>query len=138
MQSAGAGRLQGAEAVYQILERPFAGTFVFHGRREKVRQVQTEGPQLLDLTSVLFEGMRRYDELQRARAIVPDSAFLKPTGADPVPRPPEDDAALFEQVWKSIGAGASPEKCEAECLSDTYRVRSLLARWVEEDVLSVS
>lgn len=138
MQNCCAGRLQGVNAVYQLLERPCAGTFAFQGRRARPGQEPPPDAGLMDLTSVLFEGMRRYDEFQRASAVVPDSTFLKPTGAKPVPRDDELNVALFEQVWKSVSAGATPEKCEAECMADAYSVRTLLARWVEEDVLTVA
>ncbi len=138
MKGCSVGRLQGELAAYQILERPIVGSFLFQGRRERSSADQAGAGTLADLRSILFEGMRRYDELERACAIVPDSALLKPTGVEPRPRAGEDEPELFNQLWKSIGLGATPEKCETECCTDAYGVRSLLARWVEEDVLSVS
>ncbi len=138
MQNCTAGRLQGVNAVYQLLERPCAGTFAFQGRRGRPGQEPPADARLMDLTSVLFEGMRRYDEFQRASAVVPDSVVLKPKGTKPEPRQDELNVALFEQVWKSVAVGGTPEKCEVECMVDAYSVRTLLARWVEEDVLTVA
>ncbi len=138
MQTCTAGRLQGVNAIYQLLERPCAGTFAFQGRRARPGQEAPADARLMDLTSVLFEGMRRYDEFQRACAVVPDSVMLKPKGAKPEPREDELNVALFEQVWKSVAGGATPERCEAECMVDAYGVRTLLARWVEEDHLTVA
>ncbi len=138
VRSSSAGRLQGEQAVYQLLESPAEGAFAFQGRRDCSDQDPRDAPVLQDLKPLIQEGVRRYDELQRVRAIVPDSAVLTPTGAEPIPHPDEEDPALFVQVWRSVGSGATPEKCEAECLVDSYSVRSLLARWVEEAVLSLS
>ncbi len=138
MKGCSVGRLQGEFAAYQILERPIVGSFLFQGRRERAPADQAGAGTLIDLRTILFEGMRRYDELERACAIVPDAALLKPTGVEPRLRPGEDDPEFFNQLWLSIGPGATPEKCEAECCTDSYGVRSLLARWVEEDILNVN
>ena len=100
---------------------------------------EKSGEQSLpDLAAVLSEGMRRYDELQRARAIVPDFALLRRKG--PRPTPPtsgDEDAELLDQIWQKTANGASPEECEAACRTDSYRVRTLLARWTEEGALTV-
>ncbi len=137
LQACSSGRLEGEEAAYQILEKPTAGSFVFQGRRDRPPQEESGTAPLRDLRSILFEGLRRYDELERARAIVPDLSLIKPTGTAPGALAAGDDPEFFARVWKSIGTGTTPEQCEAECTADSYRVRCLLGRWVEEEVLTV-
>jgi hypothetical protein len=88
-----------------------------------------------DLAPLIQEGIRRHDELQRARALVPDGCRLKPTGAEPRPRPDEEDPALFRRVWSRASSGAGPDECEADSPTDAYQVRLLLARWVEDACL---
>jgi hypothetical protein len=137
MQHCSAGRLEGEEAAYQLLEKPRGGAFVFLGQRNSGIYGQPEEQRLPDLNSIIAEGMRRYDELQRLRAIVPDFALLSPKGNGPAPHSDGEDAELADQLWLKMAIGASPEECEAICLADSCRVRKLLARWVEEGVLTV-
>jgi hypothetical protein len=132
-----AGRLRGEEAAYQLLEKPIAGTFVFHGQRNAGVQHRAEEEGIPELNSILSEGMRRYNELQCARALVPDFALLRQKGPEPIWRPDEEDSDLFNLLWQKTAAGASPEECEAAYPADSYRIRVLLARWVEEGVLTV-
>ena len=137
LQDCRAGALGGKEAAYQLLEVPMAGTFVFQGQRNSGTSEQPDVQSIPDLSAVVSEGMRRYDEMQRARAIVPDFALLRRRGCQPVMHGGEEDAGLFDRVWQNTPDGASPEECEAACRVDSYRVRTLLARWVEEGILTV-
>jgi hypothetical protein len=135
--SSSAGHIQGEAAVYQLLERPKARTFVFLGRRGPGGPEPDVEGSLPDLMAISFEGMRRHDELQRASALVPDSVPLALTGKAPVPHRVEEDIGFFEQVWQRASTGATAEQCEADLATDAYRVRSLLARWVEEGILNL-
>jgi hypothetical protein len=137
MQHCKVGRLEGKEAAYQLFEKPAGGAFVFQGQRNSRGERTPEGQGLADLNSIVAEGMRRYDELQRLCAIVPDCALLKPNGNPPVPHSDEEDAALVDQVWQKMAVEGSPEECEAICLADSYRIRKLLASWVEQGLLTV-
>jgi hypothetical protein len=137
MQDCIAGDLKGKEAAYQLLELPIAGTFVFQGQRDSGIPEKSGEQRTSNLLAILSEGMRRYDELQRARAIVPDFALLRRAGPPPAPSSAEEDAELLDRVWQKTANGASPEECEAACRADSYRVRTLLARWIEEGILAV-
>ncbi len=137
MQDCSAGRLQGVEAAYQLLEKPIAGTFVFQGQRNSGIQEPPEEAKTSDLASILAEGMRRYDELQRTRALVPDFCRLKRRSPQLIPRQGQEDTELFNLIWQKTAIGTSPEECEAICPADAYRVRALLARWIEEGILTV-
>lgn len=137
MQDCSAGRLQGVEAAYQLLEKPIAGTFVFQGQRNSEIQEPPEEDKTSDLALVLAEGMRRYDELQRTRALVPDFCTLKRRGQQPIPRRGQEDVELYDLIWQKTAAGTSPEECEAICPADAYRVRAVLALWIEEGILTV-
>lgn len=143
LQSCTAGRLEGVEAAWQLLERPAPGTFSFQGRKEDEDTHLPEGGQgakggVHDLQEVLAEGMRRYDELQRARALVPDFALLRRKGPEPLPEEDPGAKALAAQIWPRTADGVTPEECEAACAADAYQVRRLLARWVEEEILDVN
>jgi hypothetical protein len=126
------GLLEGRAAVYQLLVKPIPGTFVFM-LRKCLGAAELPGESSgQDLTPLIQEGMRRHDELQQARALVPDGCRFKPTGHEPRPRPDEEDPALFRRVWNRASSGASPDECEADSPADAYRIRLLLARWVED------
>jgi hypothetical protein len=129
------GLLEGRAAVYQLLLNPFSGTFVFMRRKGRAAGEQPDAPPGQDLAPLIQEATRRHDELQRARALVPDGCRLKTTGVEPRPRPDEEDPALFRRVWNRACSGASPSECEADSPGDAYQIRLLLARWIEDAVL---
>ena len=126
------GGILGEEAVYQLLERPFHGTFAFVGRADVGSQPHVGPPQ--QVFEILMEGVRRYDEYKRAAAIVPDAARLKPTGKSHG-CPESEDADFAVLVWTHVSSGKTPEQCEAAISTDGYRIRRLLANWVEEGAL---
>ena len=68
------GILKGDDACYQLFERPFPGTFAFT-KHELPPRKETD-PHPREIVPVLLEGMRRYDEFQRAAALVPDDLYL--------------------------------------------------------------
>ncbi len=63
--------------------------------------------------------------------------MLKRKGREPIPGDGQEDAELLEIIWRKTATGTSPEECEAICPADPYRVRAMLARWIEEGVLTV-
>ncbi len=127
------GRLAGNDAFYQLLEAPVPGTFEFF--RQSPETVAAAAAQ--DLMPLLLEGMRRYDELQRARALAPDHEYLVATGARPTPRAEEADGGFIRDVWTRVKGGATPRDCEAIVAADSYRIRALLAHWLEEGAIVV-
>lgn len=127
------GNLRGAEAVYQLVERPFPGQFAFVTPREP--SPEASGGDVMDLAPLLLEGLRRYDELRLARALVPDQAVLKPTGLAPSGLADEPNEALVESLWEAVVSGATPVRCERKFPVDSYRIRRLLAHWVEKGAL---
>jgi hypothetical protein len=127
------GAVRGDAAVYELLERPFQGTFAFVNR-DLAGQAELTEPQ--DLFSLLMEGVRRYDEFKRAAAVVPDGATLKPAGNKPS-LPEGADAAFAKLTWAKVATGRPIQECEAELRADGYSVRRLTAHWVEEGSLQV-
>jgi hypothetical protein len=125
---------RGDEAVYQLLERPFPGTFAFVSRPdlsgERVAPRQPFFP-------LLMEGVRRHDEFRRAAAVVPDTVRLKGTGKERTPLP-DENADVAALIWREVAAGRTPQECEDRIGLDSYRVRRLLAHWVEEGVLEAA
>src|SRR5204863_400951 len=67
------------------------------------------GQQFMPL---LMEAMRRYDELQRAAAIVGDHVRLKPTGAKPTAPPEESDGVFVRDLWTKVKGGTTAAECE--------------------------
>jgi hypothetical protein len=136
IRGAEAGPLRSDDACYQLFERPTGGTFSF------VRQANLpparEGESPKDVVSILLEGMRRYDDFQRFSALVPDDIVLKPTGSKPSTEPDEPDGAVQKAVWTKAAAGATPRTIEGAVTTDSYRIRRLLVRWVEEGSLKAA
>jgi uncharacterized protein DUF4388 len=130
------GRLTGEEAFYQLLERPRPGSFLFV-RKDEAPSDTNRGMnrEVLPLT---LEGMRRYDEFQQSAALVPDEVSLKATDIRPTPHPDERDGALVKDLWTSIASSATPRQCETELKADSYRIRRMLAHWVEQGALTIA
>lgn len=126
------GQLSGRPAFFQLFQVPVAGTFEFT-RQEPVGLAAAETQELLGL---MMEGMRRYDELQRARALVPDELPLRATGARPTAPPGETDGELVRQIWGLVRGGARAVDCERAAAVDAFRVRTLLSHWLEEGALA--
>ncbi len=126
--------LRGEEAVYELFERPFSGTFAFVSRTDVAGLGFTSEPS--DVLGLLLEGVRRHDEFKRASTLVPDQAFLETTGTAPTPLSDEDED-FVHVVWTRVAKGASAPDCEASIPTDSYRIRRLLAHWVEEGALKL-
>jgi hypothetical protein len=128
------GRLKGEDAFYEIFERPCPGTFAF------TRKTGEEKPDASAkaVMPMLFEGMRRYDEYERARVALPDEAVLMPAGNKPTPHPDEKDGMIVNAIWQVAGkGGATARACEAAAAADAYRVRRQLQHWVETGALTI-
>ncbi len=127
------GQIKGDDACYQVFERPFPGTFSFVKQELPPRRESDPPPR--EIVPILLEGMRRYDELQRFAALVPDELYVAASGTKPNAHPEEKDAVLQQQVWSRAAAGASPRLCEESIAADSFRIRRLFAHWFEEGSL---
>jgi hypothetical protein len=128
------GMLRREAAVYQLFEKPALGTFAFRNETD-LQSAEDEGPGF-DVMGLIMEGVRRYDEFQRASALVPDDAVLQSVGNGPTPVEDEPNEALVESVWERAAAGVAASELDQEMPVDSYRVRRLLAAWVEAGTLS--
>jgi len=134
IRAAESGALRGDDACCQLFERPEGGTFSFV--RQTALAPRAEGdPPAREVVSVLLEGMRRYDEFQRFSALVPDDTVLRQTGSKPSAEPEEPDYALQKAVWAKAVSGVNAGAIEAAVVVDSFRIRRLLARWVEDGSL---
>src|SRR5271169_2351051 len=131
IRAAESGALSGDEACYQLFERPGGATFAFVRQTGLAPRGEGE-PPLREVVSVLLEGMRRYDELQRCSALVPDDAVFNETSSKPSAEPEEPDAGFQHAVLSKAVSGLNPRAIEAAVVADSFRVRRLLARWVED------
>jgi len=126
------GNVLGEEAIYQLLEKPFPGTFAFVTRGDVATLPRAGAAK--DVLGLLLEGVRRYDDMKRAVALAPDAARFKATGkAHSAPADEDPDFVTF--VWSQAGAGQTAQDCETSSSTDGFRVRRLLAMWVEEGSL---
>lgn len=128
-----AGALSGEDAFYQLLERPAPGQFQFVKTPDSPDETGTGS--LKAILPLTLEAMRRHDELKQAAALVPDGVRLTPTDTRPSPFPGEKDGMLQKDLWSRVSRGATPLECEAEIHRDAYRIRRLLAHWVEQGAL---
>ncbi len=135
MKSCQARGLTGEEAFYQLIERPFAGSFFFQRRTSEELGEQPPGSHT-EVLPLCLEGMRRYDELQQAAALVPDDQKLEPTEVRPEHHPDELDGMFVNGLWKLASGGATPLECEAALKADAYRIRRQLAHWIETGALA--
>ncbi len=79
--------------------------------------------------------MRRNDELQRYIALVPDDMILTKTNVKPMPHEEENDPTLAREVWIKASSGSSIAECERQLATDSFRVRRLVAHWLEQGAL---
>jgi hypothetical protein len=129
------GNLSAESAFYQMFEKPQPGTFEFN------RTIETTGEKTSPLGPVLplvLEALRRYDEVQQLRATVPDNARLAAKGVQPSPHPAEKDGLLFRDLWTLINKGSTPLECESTLATDSYRIRRLIAHWIETGALELT
>ena len=129
------GELTGTDAFYQLLERPSPGQFQFLKSADAGDETNTAS--LKEILPLTLEAMRRYDELRQSAALVPDDARLAPTEVKPAPFPGEKDGLFQKDLWSRVSRGATPRECEAGIKTDAYRIRRLLAHWVEQGALEV-
>lgn len=127
-----AGALRGADAVYQMLERPIVGTFAFVPQSAFSVKDRVKPQAIMPL---LLEGIRRHDELKQASVVAPDAMALKGTTQRPAPDPEESDPAIIREVWVKASSGAPITEWEPQINADAYRIRRLVARWIEEGAL---
>jgi hypothetical protein len=126
------GRLSGEDAFYQLFEKPTPGQFAFVKGAPPPAASGTTARAILPLT---MEAMRRYDELQESAALVPDSVFLVPTGQKPTAHAGEKDGSFLQALWERATGGGTPLDFEETVVSDSYRIRRVLAHWVEQGAL---
>lgn len=136
MTNAEAGSLRDEMAIYQLLEKPVRGRFVFM-KQEPSRGADPKHPGGKPVAPMLFEGIRRYDELMRAAAVAPDGARFRSTGKRPTNLADEPNTDLVKGIWKRALEGATPEGLEQEVPVDSYRVRRLLEHWLGEGSLEL-
>jgi hypothetical protein len=84
---------------------------------------------------LLFEGIRRHDEYRQLVLFVPDDLTLRATAVKPTSDPEESDPAVARDVWVKATSGARLGDWEPQIAADVYRVRRLVARWLEEGAL---
>jgi hypothetical protein len=126
------GHLRGIDAMYQMLERPIAGGFAFVPQPPLNVKTKSEP---VDIMGILFEGIRRHDELRQAVILVPDDLALQPTSVKPTPDPEENDPAVIREVWVKASGGTRVIDWEPQIATDAYRIRRLVMRWLEEGAL---
>ena len=126
------GHLRGTDAIYQMLERPVPGMFAFVP--QPTLSVKTKS-EPVDIMGLLFEGIRRHDELRQACILVPDDLALQASTVKPTPDPEETDPSIIREVWVKASGGTKISDWETQIATDAYRIRRLVMRWLEEGAL---
>ncbi|HEX7192766.1 MAG TPA: DUF4388 domain-containing protein [Thermoanaerobaculia bacterium] len=129
------GQTRGADALYEVLEHPIMGTFAFAPYPPERVKSDLEP---IDIVALLLEGMRRSDELQRMKALVPDQTTFSKTGTKPQPLAEEKDPALIRDVWMKAISGTPVGEWERQLATDAYRVRRLVTHWLEQGALAAN
>jgi hypothetical protein len=124
--------LRGADAMYEVLERPAAGSFAFVPYPPERFKSETNHREVVGL---VLEGIRRNDELQQMIAVVPDEMTFSKTEVKPTPHEEETDPAVVREVWMKAASGIPVLDCEKQLPVDGYRVRRLLSHWLEQGAL---
>jgi hypothetical protein len=124
---------EGAEAVYQLFERTFAGSYAFDPATTPPR-----GGAFPDLPALVKEGVRRARELQRTSTEVPEELPLEATGAPPGTVADETDYDLIVALWEKACARVPARRIEAELAADAFRIHRPLAQWLEEGALRIA
>jgi hypothetical protein len=89
----------------------------------------------IDVMSLLFEGIRRHDELRQLVLFVSDDLVLRATSVKPAPDAEEKDPGFIRDVWVKASSGARFVDWESQIAGDAFRVRPLVARWMDEGAL---
>jgi hypothetical protein len=132
MKSCETGGLKDEEAFYRLLERPVPGSYLFAPQAPEPEEAKS----FKEIQPLCLEGMRRYDELVEASAVIPDDARLKGTDIRPERHPEEIDGMFVNGLWRLVSSGSTPLECEAALTADPFRVRRQIAYWVESGALT--
>ena len=124
---------EGASAVYQLFERPFAGSFAF----DAAAAPPAGGGALPDLAVLVKEGVSRARDLQRTSAAVPEELPLEATGTAPGTVVDEPDYDLIVALWEKACSRVPARQMEAELAADAFRIHRPLAQWLEEGALRI-
>jgi tRNA A-37 threonylcarbamoyl transferase component Bud32 len=128
------GHRTGADAFYQLFERPFPGEFAF-----EAAQAAADGRAALgELGALVREGLRRYQQVAAASALVPDDVPLEATGESPATVEDEGEYDLVVRIWNKACARTTLRQLEGELAADRYRILRPLAQWVEQGALRLS
>jgi hypothetical protein len=133
LQECSRAHLKGEDAFYQLLEKPSPGQFAF----VKVAVAAKPGITPREILPLTLEAMRRYDEFQEMTALVPDTVQLDPTSTKPSAHPNEKDGTFLQALWERASQGGTPDQIEKAVASDSYRIRRVLAHWVEQGALKI-
>ncbi len=135
LRDASMGELVGHDAFYQLLERPFPGRFSFVSEPAGARPELAGRQQASELTPLLLEGLRRYDELRRLETLIAADAVLVPRGDAPGEAPDQTDPRLAEMLWHTVSTGSTMEDCERTALVDAYQAWAVIGHWFESGAL---
>ncbi len=133
LQECSRAHLKGEDAFYQLLEKPNPGQFAF----VKGTVAAKPGITPREILPLTLEAMRRYDEFQEMTALVPDTVQLDATSTKPSAHPNEKDGTFLQALWERASQGGTPDQIEKAVASDSYRIRRVLAHWVEQGALKI-
>jgi hypothetical protein len=78
---------------------------------------------------------RRHERLGAAHRRRAGGSRLAKTAVKPTPHEEENDPAFIRDVWLKASSGAPIGQWERELNTDSYRVRRIVAHWLEQGAL---
>ncbi|MEA2489747.1 MAG: hypothetical protein QOH21_1539 [Acidobacteriota bacterium] len=67
--------------------------------------------------------------------LIPDTLKLSKDGIKPTPHESENDPALVREIWLKASSGTTVGEWAGQVNTDSYRVRRLVAHWLETGAL---
>jgi len=128
------GHRTGADAFYQLFERPFPGEFAFEAAEALIDARAALG----ELGALVREGLRRYQQVKASSAIVPEDAPLEATGEAPGTVEDESEYDLVVSIWQKACTRTTLRQLEGELAADRFRILRPLAQWLEQGALRFS
>jgi hypothetical protein len=127
-------KLVGLPALFLFFQKPTASTFAFISGNPELAPAKQPQP----MTAVLLEAARRADEYRRVCADLPDRSRLAVVpGVQPTPPPGEDDGEMIRDVWLALKRECTPDGCEEQVEREPFRLRRLLAHWLDSGAIQI-
>ncbi len=140
LRRASVGELENETAVYALMQRPLATRFQFISSAPRAQPTGTSRSLASDglhLGALLLEASRRYDEFQSLRALVGDRSPIRRLETTEPGAHNDRERVLARELWQALGTQPTPAECEEMLAHEPFRIRRLLASWLEQGAVAI-